>query len=168
MIAMADGTFKEIYKIEVGDKVKGADGQVNTVLGLDRTLMWVGKDQHLIRINGEKEFMSDNHPVMTTAGWKALSPDKAEREAYDQLQGKVGQLKVGDVIVMADGKELPVTSIDVVPHGTEDVRLYNLHLDGNHSYYANGMLVYGNVPDKAGLYPLSQDHEGEPGPLKPH
>jgi hypothetical protein len=162
MVAMADGSLKDIHLVEIGDDVLGAGGAVNTVVDIDRTLMWPGKPQHLIRINGGKEFMTDNHPVMTTDGWKALVPDLAEREAYDTLKGQVGLLEIGDVIVMADGKTLPVDSIEIVPHGTENVRLYNLHVGGNHTYYANGFLVHGVVPDSAGLFTMDRHHDGEP------
>lgn len=161
-VSMADGSFKELHKVVVGDRVVGAGGKINTVLSLDRTLLWKGKNQHLIRINGEKEFMTDNHPVMTTNGWEAVNPAVAVTEAYDQLKGKVGTLKVGDDIVSAGGKIVHVNSIDIVPQGDESVRLYNLYVDGDHTYYANDLLVHGGVPDAAGLYPLENMHNGEP------
>ncbi len=161
-VVMADGTSKEIYKVTVGDQLLGANGEINTVLDLDRTLLWKGKEQHLIRINNEKEFMTDNHPVMTTKGWKSFAPKMAEREAFDQLAGKVQQLEIGDEIILADGALLKVKSIDIVPQAKDDTRLYNFYLDGNHTYHANGMLVYGFVPDKAGHFTISKYHNGEP------
>ncbi len=160
-VLMADLTRKDIHKVKVGDKLMGRDGAVHTVLDLDRPLLWKGKPQHLIEINGEKAFTTDNHPILTTTGWKAVNPEMAEKEAYDQLSGHITPLEVGDEIVMSEGKTLEVKSIKVLPQEDKKIRLYNLLLDGDHTYYANDMLVHGSVPDKNGKYPLAKEHNGE-------
>ncbi len=160
-VLMADGRDLEIHKVKVGDKLMGRNGAINTVLDLDRPLLWSGKNQHLIEINGEEAFTTDNHPLMTTDGWKALNPEMAEKEAYDQLSGKIGKLEIGQTLVMAQGKRLLIESIKVLPHNKEEQRLYNLMLDGDHTYYANGILVHGSIPDKDGKYPLAKEHNGE-------
>ncbi|MEC9292355.1 MAG: Hint domain-containing protein [Pseudomonadota bacterium] len=161
-VLMADGSDLEIHKVKIGDKLMGRDGAINTVLDLDRPLLRKGKNQHLIEINGETAFTTDNHPLMTTDGWKALNPDMAEKEAYDQLSGNIGQLEIGQTLIMAQGKRQLIESIMIVPQEEEDRRLYNLMLDGDHTYYANGILVHGSIPDKKGKYPLSKEHNGEP------
>lgn len=160
-VLMADGRDLEIHKVKIGDKLMGRDGAINTVLDLDRPLLRKGKNQHLIEINGEVAFTTDNHPLMTTDGWKALNPEMAEKEAYDQLAGNIGKLEIGQTLVMAQGKRLMIESIMVVPQEDEDRRLYNLMLDGDHTYYANGILVHGSIPDKDGKYPLAKEHNGE-------
>ncbi len=162
LIEMADGTHLPIHKVKKGDRVMGRNRRVNTVLDTDRTLLWKGKNQYLISLNGDKAFMTDNHPVLTTTGWKALSPHIAEREAFDTLKNKVGKLAVGDKIVMSAAKTMRIDSIDIAPQFEENKRLYNLHLDGDYTYLANGMVVYGVIPDKAGNYTLDRQHSGEP------
>jgi hypothetical protein len=162
LVTMADGSNQDIHTIKVGDKLLGSDGKARTVLALDRPLLWKGKDQRLIEINGDKAFTTDNHPIMTEGGWKAVNPDMAEKEAFDQLAGKIGKLEVGDMLIMAKGETVKVESIKVLPQEERERRLYNLLLDGDHTYYANGLLVHGSVPDKGGKYPLANEHNGEP------
>lgn len=159
---MANGSERDIHTVKIGDKLMGSDGEARTVLALDRPLLWKGKDQRLIEINGDKAFTTDNHPIMTEGGWKAVNPEMAEKEAFDQLAGKIGKLEVGDMLIMAKGETVKVESIKVLPQEERERRLYNLLLDGDHTYYANGVLVHGSVPDKDGKYPLAHDHNGEP------
>ncbi len=160
LVTMEDGSQKPIYEIRVGDHVRAPHGGSNVVLALDHTMLWESKPQHLIRINGGEPFMTDNHPVMTAEGWKAANPSMAEVEAYDQLAGRVGQLDVGDVILLADG-ELVVETLEVIPNTQEAQKLYNLYVSGDHTYIANDMVVHGVVPDRAGLYTLEMEHGGE-------
>lgn len=161
-VTMANGSERDIHTVKIGDKLMGSDGEARTVLALDRPLLWKGKDQRLIEINGDKAFTTDNHPIMTEGGWKAVNPEMAEKEAFDQLAGKIGKLEVGDMLIMAKGETVKVESIKVLPQEDRERRLYNLLLDGDHTYYANGVLVHGSVPDKDGKYPLAHDHNGEP------
>ncbi|WP_209215776.1 Hint domain-containing protein [Sulfitobacter sp. R18_1] len=160
---MADGTFKPIHQVVVGDELMGIEGTA-VVWALDRPKLFKGKDQRMIKLNGGKEFMTDNHPVMTKDGWKAVYPEMAEREDYDALQGKVGQLEVGDEIITADGSML-VESIEVLEHDGNERRLYNLLVSGDNAYFANNILAHGAKMDAQGRFPLARDHDGEPEPV---
>jgi len=166
LVALEDGSEKPIHEIRVGDRLIGRDGKINTVLELDHALLWKGKPQHLVSINGGKAFMTDNHPVLTTEGWKAINSYTGVREAYDILSGRLGTLKAGDTILLKGGKSLKVETIALMPQAKTSKRLYNFVLDGDHTYTANGFVVMGMVPDKAGRYTVSHQHDGEPADAK--
>lgn len=161
MVTMADGSRKNIHEVRIGDRVLGGSGASNTVQGIDHTLLTKGKSQYLVSINGEEARMTDNHPVMTTKGWKAVNPDLAEHEAYDYLAGKVSKLSIGDNIILADGSTKRVLSLTLSPKENEPKKLYNLFVDGDHTFFADNMLVHGVVPDMAGRFTLDEEHEGE-------
>lgn len=159
-VLMADGTSKLIEDVQIGDRLAGAHGY-NTVLAFDRPLLTYEKDQRLMAINGSEFFITDNHPVMTTAGWKAYYPESAKTEAWDVLHDKISRLNIGDKILKADGNVLEVESIELKAKSEEPRKLYNFVLDGDHTYYANGLLVIGFVPDQAGRFPIENEHVGE-------
>ena len=72
-VTMADGTFKNIEDIEVGDIVKGYEGY-NEVIKLDPTL--VGERKLYSFNNNEHYFFTSEHPFMTEEGWKSIKPEK--------------------------------------------------------------------------------------------
>ncbi len=90
-VVMADGSKKNIEDIKIGEQVIGASGP-NTVMAFDWPIMEPHEDQSLMSINGMEFFITDNHPVMTAEGWKALNAKNAETEAYDILQGNISKL----------------------------------------------------------------------------
>lgn len=67
-VLMADGTYKKISDIEVGDKVKTLQGvQVVTNVGLPKF-----KECVLAELpNGNRQIHSKNHKVLTKNGWKS-------------------------------------------------------------------------------------------------
>jgi hypothetical protein len=72
-VTMADGTFKNIEDVKVGDKVKGHKEE-NTVIKLDPTLL---ADRKLYSFNdNEHYFFTSEHPFMTEEGWKSIKPEK--------------------------------------------------------------------------------------------
>ena len=64
-------------------------------------------------------------------------------EEFKETHGsmKTTQLEVGDMMLMADGKKQAITAITGTEAGTTHT-VYNPVLDGDHTYYANGMLVH--------------------------
>jgi hypothetical protein len=131
-VTLKDGTQVPITSLKSGDVVKG-DNSLNTV-----TRVRPEKKRDLYSINGVLTLTID-HPVATTEGYKIVNeagvPNCKARYGLD----KVGILKVGDKII-ADKGEIIVKKVTSVP--PENV-LYNLELDGNKTFYANGILVRG-------------------------
>jgi len=119
----------------------------------------------LYSFNDGPAFVTPEHPFMTRAGWKSMAPDAtfAENNSF-----KAGALKVGDELVKLEtvttrpkpvsaafGGAMPTSSVEVVvetklaplesttPHdGDPFMTVYNLRLDGNHTYFANNYLVH--------------------------
>jgi len=154
-VAMADGTSRSIELVESGDRVLGRNGSVNRVLAVHRPLLG---DRHLYALNGGPFFVTAGHPIWSATGWKAVDPAAA---AADVPQLTVGRLAVGDqLLVLAaiavpalaghrDGDEaLDVEQEPVLLSSLEGraadpaTPLYNLHLDGDHTYFADDLLVH--------------------------
>ncbi|MCM0606228.1 MAG: hypothetical protein KA715_09070 [Xanthomonadaceae bacterium] len=135
-ITMADGSKKAIKDIVKGEKVLSAEGNAQAVAET-----FVHSDnKFLFAINEGKHFITEGHPIKTKDGWKSISPKKSMEENH-KISGDVGQLKVGDVI-LADSGEIEVTKIH---KKSSNVKVYNLEVENDHSYRANGIFVHNKV-----------------------
>jgi hypothetical protein len=117
-VLMADGSTKNIEDVVVGDKVYNHDsGQVNTVKFLEHSL-----DSHwgeLYSPSPEFEpFATVNHPLYINGQLSSVYPDQ-HFELYPWL-GQAGKLNPSKVIP-AQGQIV-----------------YNLWVDGDHTYVVNG------------------------------
>lgn len=161
-VLMADGTSRPIAAVRIGDEVLGEDGAVNRVVAIETPALGSRK---LYAFNGGPAFVTPEHPFMTRAGWKSMAPDAtfAENNSF-----AVGALKAGDELVklqavtprarpmsVAWSGAMQASSAEVlvetqfsrlestVPQdGDPFMTVYNLRLDGNHTYFANGYLVH--------------------------
>lgn len=132
-VVLADGSKTPIEKLRVGSKLKGKKG-VTTVKAINR---FTQKKDTLYGINGGTAFISPEHPILTTAGWKSIDP-KITSVRSDL--GTVGLLVVGDEVVTAEGV-VKVASID--KHVRDDSSVLNLALDGDGTFIAGGVVVHG-------------------------
>jgi intein/homing endonuclease len=73
-------------------------------------------------INGIILRCTDSHRLKTTNGWK-----------------RIDELEVGDVIYVHNGGE---SIVDVTRSPVLSERVYDLHVEGVHEYFANGVLVH--------------------------
>jgi intein/homing endonuclease len=109
-----------IEDLHVGDRVFGLsdDGEavVNEVVETHRTLA-----VEYFVINGEIS-VTGTHPFLVGSDWI---------EAQD--------IRVGDILAGPDGAAVPVNSVESVDYG---VRVYNISVSGNHTFFANGILVH--------------------------
>jgi cysteine-rich repeat protein len=144
-ISMADGTIKNIEDVQIGDILKGEKTN-NKVLAFHRP----PKSEGIIYgFNGEKPFVTEEHPFKTIDGWKSLNPNKTEQE---NIGIEVTQLSVGDTLITETGK-IYVSSIESkkVPEATP---LYNFSLSGDRTYFADGYLVHNKAAcDNSGTAP---------------
>ena len=129
---MSDGSLKPIENVEVGDKVEAPNGDVNTMQET-RIRPYSGL---FYSINGTEKFVTGGHPFKTTEGWKAFNVKEAI--AINPHLG-ITQLKVGDTLITKEGE---VVLESVTSEHREGVTVYNLHLDGNQEYYADGFAVH--------------------------
>jgi hypothetical protein len=152
-VTLADGEEKSIEGVRTGDLVLGRSGRANRVIGIERPLLG---DRKLFAFNGGAPFVTAEHPIMTTAGWKAIDPEATAAENPFLV---VGRLMLNDVLVIlkecavavgaAESAEIvePVLeSISLIrleeSHADPGMPVYNLLLDGDHTYFANGLLVH--------------------------
>jgi|GEM_PF-6809666 len=145
-VLLIDGTTKTIEQVQLGDTLLGMGGHANAVTGYDHPFLG---ERKLYSLNKSDYFVTAEHPFYTTKGWKAIDPLATAAE-NPLLQ--VGTLEIGDVLVLANGKQEELLSISS-KEADPLTPLYNFLLSGNNSYYANGYLVHnkggggGNDPD---------------------
>jgi len=132
-VTMADGTQKNIEDVKIWEKVLWSNGTVNTVLWYDRPVLW---GRHLWSINGSEYFVSDEHPFKTIEWWKSFNPEMTKLEVDLDTR----ELKVWDILVTDNGLE-EVKTVDYIS-ADYNTPLFNLMLNGDHTYYANNYLVH--------------------------
>ena len=143
MVRMADGSDKKIEDVQVGDILLGMDESHNTVVQLDH---WPLNGRNLVGINGSGPFKTPEHPLMTKDGWKAYnSQDTIEQKPQIAHLMTNGNLEVGDEIKDIDGNWILVESLEVFEN-EEEQQVYNFMLDGNNTYYADGLLAHNRDP----------------------
>lgn len=155
-IAMADGTSQPIESVAVGDLVVGRDG-VNRVLELFRPVLG---ERPLYALNGGQPFVTAGHSFLTAEGWKAADPAATAAENPGLA---VGRLAVGDRLLALAGVAVPALAAGIcaddvevrfeevpldrlVAHAAEPATpLYNLRVDGDHTFVANDLVVHNKV-----------------------
>lgn len=157
-ILMADGTTKAISDVRVGDLVIGQGGQVNRVMEIETPCLG---ERKLYAFNEGAPFVTAEHPFMTRTGWKSIDPEATFAETG---HFRVASLAAGDEVIvltkvaarampMVSGEPaaLMETAIEtahlalakIEAHEDDAARtVYNLRLNGNHTYFANSFLVH--------------------------
>ncbi len=130
-IEMADGSFKSIENVVMGDRVRAANGEVNQV----NKLFVIHHKGLKYSFNHGKFFVTSSHPFLTESGWKSLNPMVSVRENPGL---NVSQLAAGDVVLTKNGS-YRINSVDA-SNNAETV--YNFRTDGDHTYIADGYLVH--------------------------
>ena len=137
-ITMADGSYKNIEDIVIGDQLVGKDGMINTVQEYVRPLLG---NRTLVGFNGGVPFITNDHPVLTKDGtWKSVDP-AGTASRYAEANLNAGQLSVGDVVATGNGTGFEIVSIEEHTFSA-DLQVYNFTLNGNNTYIANGLVVH--------------------------
>ncbi|WP_429151818.1 hypothetical protein [Aeromonas hydrophila] len=155
-ILMADGEERPIETLQVGERVRDQYGHSNRILAVERVLLGA---RRLYGLNRLAPFFTAEHPLLTTRGWAAIAPamTRSENPTLAVLplftgmhllgwseHGSAGNLALAPHLV-----ELLVESLcwlDAPP----TTALFNLILDGSHSYVANGLIVHNKDGDGSG------------------
>ncbi|MFA7050278.1 MAG: prepilin-type N-terminal cleavage/methylation domain-containing protein [Patescibacteria group bacterium] len=127
-ISMADGSYKNIEDVVVGDVVKSYDFTTKSLVS--------GKVSELIKHSSEKTSsyliinknlkVTHNHEILLNGYWK-----------------QIGEARIGDYMQLEDGSFRFVDSIEIV---YENVPTYNFEVEDYHNYYAEGILVHNALP----------------------
>ena len=153
LMTLADGSQKKVEEIKVGDKLLGLSDAINEV---KIVLNPKTNGRKLANINNKVYFVTEDHPFMTTDGWKSCNQE-ISNENYPDLE--VNQLEIGDEIKCKGNEVEKVTSIEF-KEVDADSYLHNFTLDGDHTYIANNFVAHnkrggGRGNEKAGD-PLAQ------------
>jgi hypothetical protein len=132
-VVLKDGTTKNIEEVEIGEELKG-ETSINKVVERITPKLEGGT---LYSINDSEAFVTPGHPFKTREGWRSIDPEATKEEGLDL---EVSKLDIGDILTTKDG-EKKVEAIEKHEANTEDT-VYNLHLDGDNTYYADDYLVH--------------------------
>lgn len=120
-VLLADGIYKSIENIAVGDKVASYDEVSGTYSSQQVTDTFVKKVDTLVEIgvDGEKIVATLNHPFYIPAynGWIPAS-----------------KLRVGQKLLTMDNKYVEVKSVEI-KHCTDGVAVYNFTVENTHTYF---------------------------------
>ncbi|HAU4927903.1 Hint domain-containing protein [Aeromonas hydrophila] len=155
-ILMADGEERPIETLQVGERVRDQYGHSNRILAIERVLLGA---RRLYGLNRLAPFFTAEHPFLTTRGWAAIAPAMTRTENPTlavlplftgmHLLGWSEHGSAGNLALAPHPTPLLVESLcwlDAPP----TTALFNLILDGSHSYVANGLIVHNKDGDGSG------------------
>jgi hypothetical protein len=117
LVTLSDGSTLPIDKIEVGCKVKSASGNRNNTVTFIERVDW-NEDYVLYSpVKDIEPFATRNHPIMVDGDWMTIDPDYTDRN-HPWLDAK----QLNNAYRKAD----------------KGVVVYNLWVDGDHTYQVNG------------------------------
>lgn len=152
-ILMADGEERPIETLQAGERVRDQYGRSNLILAVEQVLLGA---RRLYGINRLAPFFTAEHPFLTTRGWAAIAPAMTRTENPTlavlplftgmHLLGWSEHGCAGNLALAPQPALLLLESlcwIDAPP----TTALFNLILDGSHSYVANGLIVHNKDGD---------------------
>ena len=155
-ILMADGEERPIETLRIGERVRDQYGHSNRILAIERVLLG---ERRLYGLNRLAPFFTAEHPLLTTRGWAAIAPAMTRTENPTlavlplftgmHLLGWSEHGSAGNLALAPHPTPLLVESLcwlDAPP----TTALFNLILDGSHSYVANGLIVHNKDGDGSG------------------
>ena len=160
LVHMADGTTKPIEEVQVNDLVIGAFGEINRVLALHHPIL--GKSEmckindehsttnHHPHISLDKKFYCGDTDLGSTYGHKHNVIDEDGYTVERMLDGlnkeRIQTLHIGVELKTIEGSRI-TRSIEIYSL-PEDTQLYNLVIDGSHTYHVDGYAVTGWPSEK--------------------
>jgi hypothetical protein len=157
LVHMSDGSTKCIEDVQVGDQLLGAFGEINAVLALHRPLLGNAQmctinaehstTSHHPHISLDKRFYCGNPDLVlcSTYGRKHIVLDSEGNQVERMLHGlnkeRILPLHLGIELKTVEGSR-PVQTLEMYTL-PEDTQLYNLVVDGSHTYHVDGYAVTG-------------------------
>lgn len=153
-ILMVDGSERPIETLQAGEQVLDQHGQINRILAVERVILG---NRRLYGLNRLPPFFTAEHPFLSTRGWVAISPAMTRAEQptlavqplFTGMRILCGPATValsGNLALAAQPAELLVESLYWVD-SPPTTALFNLILDGSHSYIANSLIVHNKGGD---------------------
>lgn len=137
LVTMENGSKKRIADIVIGDRVLSGNGKdINTVIGMEEVRL---ENRKMYKFNETWAFVSEEHPLLTNKGWAAFNPTSWAVE--EEFIGKLALIDVGTEIAKYDGTYEKIETIDTLELDP-DYLIYNLMLDGDHTYIVEDYVVH--------------------------
>ena len=143
-VLMADGAWKRIEDVEVGDSVRGLESN-NKVIGTKTTTV---QKRKMIKFDGYDFYSTDDHLFLTHNGWKTWRPDRlvdnvTENSVFLEGENKHHPIDKDDMLVTVNRKMIPYSDL-VVEELDFDANfiVHDLHLDGDSTYVIEGFVVH--------------------------
>ena len=143
-VEMADGSWKRIADVEVGDSVRGLEG-INNVIGTKTTTV---QKRKMMKFGGYSFYSTDDHLFLTQNGWKTWRPDRlvdnnTENSIFLEGENRHHSIDNDDMLVLSNHdmisySDLTVEHLDFDP----DFIVHDLHLDGDSTYVIEGFVVH--------------------------
>ena len=143
LVQLADGTEKKMEDVKLGEVLLGQDGSHNNVLEFDFVPL---AGRQLVGINNSGPFMTTEHPMYTRNGWKAYRMDITIATYPWMKELMIGNLEIGDEILNVDDDWTEIKSLELFVDEPEQT-VHNFILDGNNTYYADGLLAHNRDGD---------------------
>jgi len=125
-ILLADGSYKNIEDIKIGELVKSYDEEEKELrISKVKKIFYHEETQGYLIINNLLK-LTKNHPMYVNNNWIPA-----------------GEIKIGDLLLDKDGDYIEVTFIEEI---NEIVPTYNLEVSGYHNYFAEGILTHNKCP----------------------
>lgn len=146
-ILMADGSFKQIKDIVIGDAVMGMSG-INYVTYVGTPNL----DSRLVSFNNVDYFVSETHPMITTKGWGAFNPELLRQQKPQEYNNVKSDNNDEDLVVIDENslvgyldktgeiKYVPVENIKY--ESRENYTVYRLSVTGDRTYVAEGYIAH--------------------------
>ena len=143
LVTLANGAKIAIEEVVTGMEVltwneQSGQQEAGIVTDLIRP---ISSDIISIELNNESIECTTDHPLFVVGkGWASYNPVKT-KEVH---QMEVAELVDGDLVLNTSDEAVAIYSISpiitLVP-----IQTYNLTIEGNHTYYANGILVHNKL-----------------------
>lgn len=135
-VTLPDGSSKAISQLKVGEAVQAYDLIGKAFCESKILTIFTGTSDEYYEINGHLK-VTGTHPIYANQGWTTVE-----------------ELRVGDLLYDLHLEQLKVETLSV-KHSQNPVPIYNLHLQQEHTFFANGVLVHNakiivTVTDQAG------------------
>ncbi|WP_043597510.1 Hint domain-containing protein, partial [Aeromonas diversa] len=148
-VRMSDGSLRAIATLHAGERVMAMSGGTNRILAVEPVILG---NRLLYGLNGLTPFFTAEHPFLTRHGWAAINPTMTRAENRTL---KVRPLLCGMILrswFQCEGTEgglalapaLGETSLTTLYQIKADpfTPLFNLRLDGDHTYFAWDFVVH--------------------------
>ena len=141
LISLVHDRYVRIDELRITDKVLAYNEETRSIEAADiLVLQRLDNKTELIEItleNGKIIVTSASHPLLTTEGWAAISPELALKEH----QAEAVPLAIGMQVYDQNWNKITITNIVSKPNVNHEP-LYNLNIGKYHTFIANEIIVH--------------------------